>query len=232
MSNGQENILLQINDLSVTFRNGKQVTDAVKHVDLCVKKGETHALVGESGSGKSVTAMAMMRLLPASSCFPNGEILYKGQDVLSLTEKDMRKLRGDEIGMIFQEPLTSLNPLHTIEKQIGEVLKLHANIEGQELSNRVKDLLDMVQLPRLKDRMKAYPHELSGGQRQRIMIAIALANKPDLLIADEPTTALDVTVQAQILDLLDELQTELGMAMLMITHDLPVVQKYADHVSV
>ncbi|MCS5597521.1 MAG: ABC transporter ATP-binding protein [Alphaproteobacteria bacterium] len=232
MSNGQENILLQINDLSVTFRNGKQVTDAVKHVDLCVKKGETHALVGESGSGKSVTAMAMMRLLPESAHFPNGEILYKGQDVLSLTEKDMRKLRGDEIGMIFQEPLTSLNPLHTIEKQIGEVLKLHANIEGQDLSNRVKDLLDMVQLPRLKDRMKAYPHELSGGQRQRIMIAIALANKPDLLIADEPTTALDVTVQAQILDLLDELQTELGMAMLMITHDLPVVQKYADHVSV
>ena len=232
-TNVKENdVLLQINDLSISFRNGKQVTDAVKNVNLTIKKGETHALVGESGSGKSVTALAMMRLLTPSASFPNGEILYKGQNVLALPEKDLRKLRGDEIGMIFQEPLTSLNPLHTIEKQIGEVIKLHDNLDGAALRERVKELLDMVQLPRLKERMKAYPHELSGGQRQRIMIAIALANKPDLLIADEPTTALDVTVQAQILDLLEELQSALGMAMLMITHDLPVVQKYADHVSV
>jgi microcin C transport system ATP-binding protein len=224
--------LLEIKDLSVQFSNGKQVFDAVKNLSLSINKGETHALVGESGSGKSVTAMAAMRLLPKSAHFPNGEIFYNGRDVLTLSEKNMRKLRGDEIGMIFQEPLTSLNPLHTIEKQIAEVVRLHDNVDGSTLNQRVKDLLDMVRLPHLKDRMGAYPHELSGGQRQRIMIAIALANKPDLLIADEPTTALDVTVQAQILDLLAELQKELGMAMLMITHDLPVVQKYTEHVSV
>lgn len=224
--------LIQINDLSITFRNGKQITDAVHHVSLEINKGETHALVGESGSGKSVTAMATMRLLPDSAHFPSGEILYKGQSILDISDREIRQLRGDEIGMIFQEPLTSLNPLHTIEKQIAEVIRLHDDLSGDALTNRVKDLLDMVRLPRLKERLRAYPHELSGGQRQRIMIAIALANKPDLLIADEPTTALDVTVQAQILDLLEELQKELGMAMLMITHDLPVVEKYADHVSV
>jgi microcin C transport system ATP-binding protein len=232
MTDHKHNILLDIKNLSVSFHNGRQVTDAVKNVNLTIHKGETHALVGESGSGKSVSAMAAMQLLPQSAHFPNGEILYKGRDVLKLNDKDLRQMRGDDIGMIFQEPLTSLNPLHSIEKQIGEVLRLHDSLEGSALKMRIKELLDMVQLPRMKERMNAYPHELSGGQRQRIMIAIALANKPDLLIADEPTTALDVTVQAQILDLLAELQKDLGMAMLLITHDLPVVQKYTRHVSV
>ncbi len=225
--------LLQIKDLHVDFKTPTGVFNAVKGVSLDIEKGQTVALVGESGSGKSVTALSAMRLLPyPSASHPKGSILFEGEELLDKPEKYMRKIRGQQIGMIFQEPQTALNPLHTIEKQISEILKIHQGMDHDKATKRVKDLLDLVQLPKLKDRMKSYPHELSGGQRQRIMIAMALANNPELLIADEPTTALDVTVQAEILELLKGLQNELSMAMLLITHDLSVVEKMADHVCV
>jgi microcin C transport system ATP-binding protein len=225
--------LLEVEDLSVAFRQGSREMLAVDQVSFRVRKGETLALVGESGSGKSVTALSVMKLLPYPAAHhPSGVIRFKGRDLLPLREREMRRVRGNDITIIFQEPMTSLNPLHTIEKQIGEILLLHAGLTGERALARTIDLLTQVGIPDPRTRLQSYPHQLSGGQRQRVMIAMALANEPDLLIADEPTTALDVTVQAQILTLLKELQTRLGMAMLFITHDLGIVRKLADRVCV
>ena len=209
--------LLTVKNLDVTFRTPSGSFEAVKDANFAIKKGETLALVGESGSGKSVSAMSIMQLLPypLASHSERSSIIFEGQELVGAKDKVMRGIRGSQIGMIFQEPQSALNPLHTIERQIGEMLKLHQGMDKGAVSKRVKELLDMVGLPKMKERLSAYPHELSGGQRQRVMIAMALANNPELLIADEPTTALDVTVQAQILELLDELKRELDMALLM-----------------
>lgn len=229
-----QNKLLEIKSLSVGFRTGEQTVQAVKDVNFDMNAGETVALVGESGSGKSVTALSVLQLLPYPKAFhdADSQILFKGQDLIGADEPTMRAIRGEQISMIFQEPQSALNPLHTIEKQISEVIQLHHNLDARQTKDRVLELLDLVELDRLQSRLGAYPHELSGGQRQRIMIAMALANTPDLLIADEPTTALDVTVQAQILKLLDDLKSRLNMAVLMITHDLSIVEKMADRVCV
>src|SRR3954465_6567096 len=225
--------LLSVRDLSVAFRQGERQMLAVDRISFEVKKGETIALVGESGSGKSVTALSVMKLLPyPAASHPSGTIHFKGQELLSLPERAIRKVRGNDITIIFQEPMSSLNPLHTIEKQIGEILLLHGGMSGAAARKRIVELLSLCGIPDPAERLASYPHQLSGGQRQRVMIAMALANEPDLLIADEPTTALDVTVQAQILTLLKDLQTRLGMAMLFITHDLGIVRKIADVVCV
>ena len=225
--------LLSIRDLSIAFGSGEREFLAVDRVSFDIGKGETVAVVGESGSGKSVTALSVMKLLPYPSAHhPSGSIMFKGRDLLPLSERQMRHVRGNDITIIFQEPMTSLNPLHTIEKQIGEILELHQGVTGQAARARILDLLDQVGIPDPAGRLKSYPHQLSGGQRQRVMIAMALANEPDLLIADEPTTALDVTVQAQILKLLKDIQTRLGMSVLFITHDLGIVRKIADKVCV
>jgi len=225
--------LLEVKDLSVAFRMGERVTLAVDRISFDIRKSETVALVGESGSGKSVTALSAMKLLPYPSAHhPSGSIRFKGRNLLPLSEEQMRHVRGNDITIIFQEPMTSLNPLHTIEKQIGEILLLHQGLTGALARARTLELLTQVGIPEPETRLRSYPHQLSGGQRQRVMIAMALANEPDLLIADEPTTALDVTVQAQILKLLKELQSRLGMAMLFITHDLGIVRKLADTVCV
>jgi microcin C transport system ATP-binding protein len=225
--------LLQINRLSVAFRQGGQEQTAVDRISFDIRRGETVGLVGESGSGKSVTALSVLKLLPYPAArHPSGSILFKGKDLLPLSESEMRKVRGNDITVIFQEPMTSLNPLHTIERQIDEILDLHVGISGRAARARVIELLTQVGIPDPVSRLSSYPHQLSGGQRQRVMIAMALANEPDLLIADEPTTALDVTVQAQILKLLTDLQARLGMAVLFITHDLGIVRKIADRVCV
>jgi microcin C transport system ATP-binding protein len=225
--------LLKVEDLSIAFRQGDREVLAVDRVSFEIKKGETLALVGESGSGKSATALSIMKLLPyPAASHPSGTITFKGQELLGLPEHRIRHIRGDDITIIFQEPMTSLNPLHTIERQVGEILQLHGGLTGQAVRTRIIDLLTQVGIPNPDTRLKSYPHQLSGGQRQRVMIAMALANEPDLLIADEPTTALDVTVQAQILKLLKDLQGRLGMAMLFITHDLGIVRKIADRVCV
>jgi microcin C transport system ATP-binding protein len=225
--------LLSIRDLSIAFGRGTREFLAVDRISFDIGKGETVALVGESGSGKSVTALSVMKLLPYPAAHhPSGSIKFKGRDLLPLTERDMRHVRGNDITIIFQEPMTSLNPLHTIEKQIGEILSLHQGLTGKAARARILDLLGQVGIPDPAGRLQSYPHQLSGGQRQRVMIAMALANEPDLLIADEPTTALDVTVQAQILKLLKDIQTRLGMSVLFITHDLGIVRKIADKVCV
>jgi microcin C transport system ATP-binding protein len=225
--------LLSVRDLSVAFRQGGRETLAVDRVSFDLAKGETLALVGESGSGKSVTALSIMKLLPYPSAHhPSGEIQFNGRELIAMNEREMRRVRGDEITIVFQEPMTSLNPLHTIEKQIGEILLLHRGLTGAAARNRVIELLGQVGIRDPEERLRAYPHQLSGGQRQRVMIAMALANEPDLLIADEPTTALDVTVQAQILGLLKEIQSRCGMAILFITHDLGIVRKIADRVCI
>jgi microcin C transport system ATP-binding protein len=225
--------LLSIRDLSVAFRQSGREALAVDHVSFDIGKGETVALVGESGSGKSVTALSILKLLPYPSArHPSGAIRFKGQELLALSERDMRRVRGDDITIIFQEPMTSLNPLHTIEKQIGEILLLHRGLTGAAARARTIEVLGQVGIPDPQSRLRAYPHQLSGGQRQRVMIAMALANEPDLLIADEPTTALDVTVQAQIIALLRDLQQRLGMSLLFITHDLGIVRKIAQKVCV
>ncbi len=226
-------LLLEVKDLSVAFKQSGKEFLAVDHVSFAVNRGETLALVGESGSGKSVSALSILKLLqyPAAS-HPSGQILFKGQDLLDADEADLRHVRGRNVTMIFQEPMTSLNPLHNIEKQIGEILEIHQGIKGQAARKQIVELLEKVGIRNAASRLQAYPHQLSGGQRQRVMIAMALANKPDLLIADEPTTALDVTVQAQILKLLKDLQKEFGMALLLITHDLGIVRNMADHVCV
>ena len=225
--------LLAVKDLSIAFAAGGRQVLAVDRISFSIKKGETLALVGESGSGKSATALSIMKLLPyPAASHPSGQVMFKGQDLLSLSERKIREIRGADITIIFQEPMTSLNPLHTIERQIGEILLLHRGMTGKPARDRILELLTQVGIPNPETRLGAYPHQMSGGQRQRVMIAMALANEPDLLIADEPTTALDVTVQAQILKLLKELQGRLGMAMLFITHDLGIVRKIADRVCV
>lgn len=226
--------LVSVKNLGVKFKTPAGQFTAVDDVSFDIQCGETMALVGESGSGKSVTALSILQLLPypLASHSDKSSITYNGEELIGKDEHFMQGLRGSQIGMIFQEPQSALNPLHTIEKQIGEILELHQGMKGEARQKRILELLDMVELPMMKERLGAYPHELSGGQRQRIMIAMALANNPDLLIADEPTTALDVTVQAQILTLLDKLKTELRMAMLLITHDLSIVEKMADHTCV
>ena len=225
--------MLQIDDLSVNFRQGGTVTEAVKHVSFSIGRGETVALVGESGSGKSVTALSILKLLPYPAAeHPSGRILFRGDNLLDSDERDLLKVRGNDITMIFQEPMTSLNPLHMVERQIGEILMVHQAMSETRARARTIELLDRVGIRDAESRLASYPHQLSGGQRQRVMIAMALANNPDLLIADEPTTALDVTVQAQILELLRGLRRESGMAMLLITHDLGIVRKMADRVCV
>jgi len=225
--------LLEVKDLCVSFGHGEREVKAVKHVSLSIKRGETVALVGESGSGKSVTALSIMQLLPYPFAHhPSGSIQYEGQELVGAGPSIMRAVRGNDISVIFQEPMTSLNPLHTIEKQLAESLRLHTTLQGKAAKDRILELLDLVGIRNAESRLNAYPHELSGGQRQRVMIAMALANEPDLLIADEPTTALDVTIQAQILALLQDLQSRLGMALLLITHDLGIVRKMADHIHV
>ena len=225
--------LLSVRNLAVGFRQSGEETIAVKGIDFHIASGETLALVGESGSGKSVSALSILKLLPYPSAFhPSGEVLFEGQDLMTLDEKAMRKVRGNKISIIFQEPMTSLNPLHTIERQIGEVLDIHRGLSKSAARERTLELLHAVGIREPEKRLGSYPHQLSGGQRQRVMIALALANEPDLLIADEPTTALDVTVQAQILELLKDLQVKFGMAVLLITHDLGIVRKVADRVCV
>ena len=225
--------LLSVRDLSVAFGQGAREVLAVDRVSFDIGKGETVALVGESGSGKSVTALSVMKLLPYPAAHhPSGAISFKGQELLTMPERDIRRVRGNDITIIFQEPMTSLNPLHTIEKQISEILLLHRGMTGEAARARIIELLNHVGIPDPATRLGSYPHQLSGGQRQRVMIAMALANEPDLLIADEPTTALDVTVQAQILKLLKDTQVRLGMSMLFITHDLGIVRKLADRVCV
>jgi microcin C transport system ATP-binding protein len=224
--------LLSVRNLGVRFRQSGVATVAVEGASFDVDKGETVALVGESGSGKSVTALSVLRLLPLSAEHQSGEILFKGKDLLKASEKELRAVRGDDISIVFQEPMTSLNPLHTIERQVGEILKVHRGMGETAARARVLELLEQVGIREAASRLSAYPHQLSGGQRQRVMIAMALANEPDLFIADEPTTALDVTVQAQILKLLADLQKQTGMALLFITHDLGIVRKFARRVCV
>jgi microcin C transport system ATP-binding protein len=225
--------LLHVRDLSVAFHQPSGTSVAVDRISFEIKRGECVALVGESGSGKSVSALSVLKLLPyPTASHPNGSIRFKGRELLTLSEREIRSIRGNDISIIFQEPMTSLNPLHTIEAQIGEILQLHGGIRGSMARARTLELLTQVGIPEPETRLASYPHQLSGGQRQRVMIAMALANEPDLLIADEPTTALDVTVQAQILALLAEIRARLGMSLLFITHDLGIVRRIADVVCV
>ena len=225
--------LLDIRDLAVDFRTEGGAVHAVKGLSMSIERGETVALVGESGSGKSVTALSVLQLLPyPTASHPGGSIRLDGQELLGAPASTMRTVRGNRVAMVFQEPMTSLNPLHAIEKQLGETLRLHKGMGKTEARERTLELLHVVGLAEAEKRLTAFPHELSGGQRQRVMIAMALANEPALLIADEPTTALDVTIQAQILQLLKNLQRRFNMAMLFITHDLTIVRKVADRVCV
>src|SRR6201995_3279853 len=225
--------LLDVRDLSVAFRRQGGSAVAVDRISFDIKRGEGVALVGESGSGKSVSALSVLKLLPyPTASHPSGSIRFRGRELLSLSENELRVIRGNEISIIFQEPMTSLNPLHTIEDQIVEIMQLHGNIGRAAARARTLELLAQVGIPDPQTRLQSYPHQLSGGQRQRVMIAMALANEPDLLIADEPTTALDVTVQAQILTLLAEIRARLGMSLLFITHDLGIVRRIADRVHV
>jgi microcin C transport system ATP-binding protein len=230
---GMAQSILTVKDLAVSFGQGSREVKAVKGVSFDIKPGETMGLVGESGSGKTVTALSVMRLLPYPAAWhPGGSVTFKGQELIDAPESTMRTLRGNQFAMIFQEPLTSLNPLLSIEKQISEVLFLHKHMNVEQAHNRVVELMELVGLNNQISRLNALPHEFSGGQQQRIMIAMALANEPELLIADEPTTAVDVTIQAQILKLMRELQEKLGMAMLFITHDLSVIRTLAQRVCV
>jgi microcin C transport system ATP-binding protein len=223
--------LLEVRDLSVVF--GQAPKPAVDHASFSLDKGETLAIVGESGSGKTVTALSILQLLPYPLArHPSGSIRFAGEELLGASPSRLRQVRGNRIAMVFQEPMTSLNPLHRIERQIGETLALHKHMPEPKRRRRIIELLRLVGLPEAEKRLGAFPHELSGGQRQRVMIAMALANEPDMLVADEPTTALDVTIQAQILALLKDLQSRLGMALLLITHDLHIVRKVADRVAV
>ncbi|MHA3916525.1 ABC transporter ATP-binding protein [Halovulum sp. GXIMD14793] len=223
--------VLSVRDLRVAFRQDGKTSEAVRGVSFEIHEGETVALVGESGSGKSVSALSTVKLLPDSAEM-TGRITYRGQDMLNATDAELRAVRGNDISFIFQEPMTSLNPLHTIEKQMAESLLLHQGLDKVAAREKTLELLDKVGIRDAEMRLKSYPHQLSGGQRQRVMIALALANGPNLLIADEPTTALDVTIEAQILELLAELKTRENMSMLFITHDLGIVRRFADRVYV
>jgi microcin C transport system ATP-binding protein len=225
--------LLAIEDLQIGFRHGDDLKLVVHGAHLRIRQDETLALVGESGSGKSVTAQSILRLIPETLiAYPEGRVLFQGRDILAMSGGELRALRGSQIGIIFQEPMTSLNPLHTVEKQLGESLQLHQGISGAKAGEVSLDWLERVGLRDPRNKMKAFPHQLSGGERQRVMIALALLNRPKLLIADEPTTALDVTIQAQVLGLIKRFQKELGMAVLFITHDLGIVRRVADRVAV
>ena len=225
--------ILSVRDLSVAFTSSGRTATAVDRISFDIARGETLALVGESGSGKSVTALSVLKLLPyPTASHPSGRVLFKGEDLLDADERDLRRVRGDDITMIFQEPMTSLNPLHTIERQISEILTIHKGMSDEDARARTLELLHQVGIREPEKRLGAYPHQMSGGQRQRVMIAMALANEPELLIADEPTTALDVTVQAQILELMRDLKEKRGLSMLFITHDLGIVRKFADRVCV
>lgn len=229
----QSSPLLQVRDLSVSFKTVVDVTHAVENISFDIHRGETLAIVGESGSGKSVSALSIIQLLPYPTAYhPGGSILYEGQELIGSSKEVMQTYRGNRIGMIFQEPQTSLNPLHSVAKQISETLILHRGMSKADARDRSLELLEMVKIKNAKQRLDAYPHQLSGGQRQRVMIAMALANEPGLLIADEPTTALDVTIQAQVLALLMDLQQKLGMSLLLISHDLNIVRKLADRICV
>ncbi len=224
--------LLTISDLHVSFFTEQGEVRAVRGIDLEIQPGQTLALVGESGCGKSATALSIMRLIESPGRIVSGSLVYNGRDLARLSEAELRSIRGKSIGMIFQEPMTSLNPVFTIGHQIGEVFRLHQGLSLREADREAGRLLETVGIPSPWQRLEHYPHELSGGMKQRVMIAMALACRPDLLIADEPTTALDVTVQAQILDLLTRLQDELGMAILLITHNLGVVAQFAQDAAV
>ncbi|PTY36028.1 microcin ABC transporter ATP-binding protein [Saccharospirillum sp. MSK14-1] len=225
--------LLALKQLSLGFKQGDQVVPVVHEVSLELNAGEVVSLVGESGSGKSVTALSVLRLLPEPPLsFLSGDIEWKGQSIRSMSDTELRRLRGDKISVIFQEPMTSLNPLHTVEKQLVEMLELHRPVRRSEAVKQAQAMLERVGLKSPEKKLRAYPHQLSGGERQRVMIALALMNEPELLIADEPTTALDVTIQAQILELLARLQKELGLTVLFITHDLTLVNRFSDRVAV
>ncbi|MDC0996699.1 ABC transporter ATP-binding protein [Pseudomonadales bacterium] len=224
--------LLSINNLSVSFQTDRGIVQAVDQVSFDVDAGETLAIVGESGSGKSVTALSILQLLGDAGTISDGQIVFEGQNLLDLPEKDIRNIRGDRIAMIFQEPMSSLNPVLTIGKQVAEPIWLHRKKTWNEALDQAEELIKKVSIPDARQRLDAYPHQFSGGMRQRVMIAMALACEPKLIIADEPTTALDVTVQAQILSLLKDLTTELNSALILITHDLGVVARYANRVAV
>ena len=231
MANKNSEYVLEVEDLSVEFHTPSGVVHAVSHASFKLKAGETLGIVGESGSGKSVTANSIMRLLPDTARV-TGKILFKGQDILKMKTKEFNKIRGREISMIFQDPMTSLNPLYTVGNQLEEVLKLHMGLKGEAATKRAIELLDMVSIPQPETRVTQYPHEFSGGMRQRVMIAMALACDPTILIADEPTTALDVTIQAQILELMKDLQKKISTSIIMITHDLGIVSDLCDRVNV
>ena len=231
MANKNSEYVLEVEDLSVEFHTPSGVVHAVSHASFKLKAGETLGIVGESGSGKSVTANSIMRLLPDTARV-TGKILFKGQDILKMKTKEFNKIRGKEISMIFQDPMTSLNPLYTVGNQLEEVLKLHMGLKGEAATKRAIELLDMVSIPQPETRVTQYPYEFSGGMRQRVMIAMALACDPTILIADEPTTALDVTIQAQILELMKDLQKKISTSIIMITHDLGIVSDLCDRVNV
>ncbi|WP_422367423.1 ATP-binding cassette domain-containing protein [Pelagibius sp.] len=224
--------LLKVENLDIAFRTEEAIVHAVRDVSFSVAAGRTLCIVGESGSGKSVTCHALLGLTPRNGRVRAGRILFDGNDLRSLPEADMEKIRGRAISMVFQDPMSSLNPVHTIGQQIVESLKLHRGLTGNPATTEAKSLLDRVGIPEAAQRLREYPHQLSGGMNQRAMIAMALAGQPRLLIADEPTTALDVTIQAQILDLLRDLQSDLGMAIIFVTHDFGVVAEMADDVVV
>ena len=226
------NSLLTIENLNVTFRTEDEVVEAVRDVSFTVERGKTHGIVGESGSGKSASCHAILGLTPENGIARADRIDFQGRDLSGLSERDFEKIRGQEIAMIFQDPMTSLNPVHTIGRQIAESLRLHQNLTKSQAINAARDLLDTVGIPEPAQRIREYPHQLSGGMCQRAMIAMALACRPALLIADEPTTALDVTVQAQILELMKRLQDDIGMSIILVTHDLGVIAEVADHVTV
>ena len=233
MSDPVSGAILRISDLRIAFRRGSELREVVHGIELEIAERESLALVGESGSGKTVTAQSILRLLPGSLvAYPSGRVEFEGRDTLAMSETELMAIRGSRIGMVFQEPMSSLNPLHTVEKQIGETLFLHQGLGGAAAREKGLEWLRRVGLAEPEKKLSSYPHQLSGGERQRVMIAMALANEPSLLIADEPTTALDVTIQAQIIELLKELQRELGMALLFITHNLGIVRRIADRVAV
>ena len=224
--------ILEVNDLNLGFRTEQGFRQALFDVSFSLTKGKTLALVGESGCGKTISAMSILRLLPKTAQIKSGKILYNSENIFNLSEKEMQKIRGAKIALIPQDPMTSLNPLYTIGNQLLEVIKIHQNLQGTEAEKKAVEALEMVQIPCAKERLKAYPHEFSGGMKQRAIIAMALACQAEVLIADEPTTALDVTIQAQIMNLLSDIKSQLGTSILLITHDLALVGENADEIAV